>query len=246
MSAKIETKGSFWALIPYPLLADTKVPSGAKMLYLHISGLLNTQGFCADTNAYLAERMQCSESSVTSYVSKLAERGYITVVVEPDREKGGNRRRIYPVIAGGISKKSGRGISQVEGGCPKNLGGDVPEICESTINNTKKKMQKEKKPEANAEEKLCALCAAYSREAGEAMGRFLSMRREIGKPVKSKQAATMLLNRLKKLSGEDAAHMVLLLDKATERQWLSLYALREDEQPGTAARKVDTEGLVFL
>lgn len=246
MSAKIDTKGSFWALIPYPLLADAKVPASAKMLYLHISGLLNTQGFCADTNAYLAERMQCSESSVTSYVSKLAERGYLTVEVEPDHEKGGNRRRIYPVIAGGMCQKSGRGMSQVCGDIPKTWEKDVPSFCESTINNNKKKIEKEKKPEANAEADLLCACESYGIAVKTAMQRFLAMRTELKKPIKSKQAATMLLNRLLKLSGADPAHMVALLDKATERQWLSLYALREDEQPTPQRREVDTGGVRFL
>lgn len=251
----IEEKGSFWALIPCPLLMDKHVSDGAKMLYLHISGLLNTQGFCADTNAFLAERMGVSEASISRYVALLAKRGYVKMEVEPNRETGGNTRKIYPVISGGISSNLTRGISSnltrgissIEGGCPQNCGGDVLNFDESTINsNNKKKIEKEKTPKQEATDALLSACEGAGAPVAEAMNRFLAMRKEIGKPVKSKQAATMLWNKLTALSKGNAPTMVMLLDTATERQWLSLYAPRADEPPEAPQRRVDTGGVRFL
>ena len=78
------------------------------------------------------------------------------------------------------------------------------------------------------------------------MGRFLKMRIEIKKPVKSKQAATLLWNKLMSLSDGDSANMAALLDLATERQWLSVFPLKDDELPKPKAREVDTGGVRFL
>ena len=72
------------------------------------------------------------------------------------------------------------------------------------------------------------------------------MRVEIKKPVKSKQAATLLWNKLMNLSDGDSANMAALLDLATERQWLSVFPLKDDELPKTPKREVDTGGVRFL
>lgn len=242
-----EEKGSFWALIPCPLLMDKHVSDGAKMLYLYISGLLNTQGFCTDTNAFLAERMGVSETSISRYVALLANRGYVSMTVEPNRETGGNTRKISPVISGGMSSNLTRGMSSIDGGCTQNCGGDIRNFDESTINsNNKKKIEKEKTPKQEATDALLSACEGAGAPVVEAMNRFLAMRKEIGKPVRSKQAATMLWNKLTALSKGNAPMMVMLLDTATERQWLSLYAPRTDDVPETPTRRVDTGGVRFL
>ena len=85
------------------------------------------------------------------------------------------------------------------------------------------------------------------------MQRFLQMRVEIKKPVKSMQAAAMLWNKLVKLSAGAPDYMVALLDKATERQWLSLFPLKDDELPQSRqaapadnAGRVDLSGVEFV
>ena len=67
------------------------------------------------------------------------------------------------------------------------------------------------------------------------------------------QAAAMLWNKLVKLSAGDADYMVALLDKATERQWLSLFPLKDDELPqrrqtvpADNAGRVDLSGVEFV
>lgn len=93
---------------------------------------------------------------------------------------------------------------------------------------------------------LLERCEPFGIEVVNAMQSFLSMREELKKPVKSQQSATMLWNKLMNLSGGDAAHMAALLNLATERQWLSVFPLKDDELPKAQKREVDTGGVRFL
>lgn len=78
------------------------------------------------------------------------------------------------------------------------------------------------------------------------MQSFLMMRAELKKPIQSERSATMLWNKLQRMSGGDPACMVALLDKSTERQWLSVFPLEDDELPKAQKREVDTGGVRFL
>ena len=118
----------------------------------------------------------------------------------------------------------------------------------------KKKKEKEKPQSADAvASALLYKCELNGQPLVDAMQRFLQMRVEIKKPVKSMQAAAMLWNKLVKLSAGDADYMVALLDKATERQWLSLFPLKDDELPqrrqtvpADNAGRVDLSGVEFV
>lgn len=120
-----------------------------------------------------------------------------------------------------------------------------------------KKIEKKKKEKENAAAVAAASlldrCEPYGPDVVTAMQKFLQMRTELKKPLKSKQAATMLWNNLLHLSYGDPAWMAKLLDKANEHQWLTVYQLKDDELPKTtpAAAKaessvVDTRGLRFV
>lgn len=117
-------------------------------------------------------------------------------------------------------------------------------------------MKKEKEKPQSADAVASALlykCEVNGQPLVDAMQRFLQMRVEIKKPVKSMQAAAMLWNKLVKLSAGDPAYMVAMLDKATERQWLSLFPLKDDELPqrrqtvsADNAGRVDLSGVEFV
>ena len=64
---------------------------------------------------------------------------------------------------------------------------------------------------------------------------FLDNRIELKKPVKTKRSATLLVNKLTKLSGGDNALKVALLDEATLHDWLSVFPLKLDGNPSRSA-----------
>ena len=254
---------AFWAVIPATVLDDMSLPANAKILYGVLSSLMRREGYCWPSNAQLAEAMHCSEDVISRWVAALGKAGHIRIVVEPNRKIGGNIRYISPSIQqplipetqGGMSDEYPRGMSD------KNPGdiGQTSEILykDGYKKENKKKKKKEKEnPQAAfaAASSLLSGCEAYGHEVTEAMQRFLSMREELKKPIKSGQSATMLWNKLVSLSGGSAPHMAALLDKATECQWLSLYQLKDDElarlkpeapQAGDGGT-VDLSGLRFV
>lgn len=85
------------------------------------------------------------------------------------------------------------------------------------------------------------------------MSNFLGMRKELDKPLVSERSATMLWNKLIKLSSGDPQHMLALFERAVENQWLSLYQLKPDElaqlhraAPADNAGRVDLSGVEFV
>lgn len=251
---------AFWAVIPATVLDDMSIPANAKILYGVISTLTQRSGFCWATNAQLAEAMHCSEDIISRWVGQLVKSGHVVISVSPNRKDGGNVRKIYPALPepvlsedGGMSAEWPTGISAEN---PRGVG----QKAESYIKNNIKNKKEKKKEKENAAPTACAVvssllvsCEKYGLDVAKAMQRFLTMRQEMKKPVKSKQAATMLWNKLLSLSEGDGAHMAALLDKATECQWLSLYQLKSDEldrlHGGSAPDEsgtVDLSGLRFV
>lgn len=251
---------AFWAVVPATVLDDMSLPANAKILYGVLSSLMRREGFCWPSNAQLAEAMHCSEDVISRWVAALAKAGHIRIMIEPNRKTGGKIRRIYPSLPEPALLDNSGGYSDV---CPSTYSDKNPRVVgqksESIYKDGYKKEKKKKekeKPQAACAAALSILsqCAEYGRDVTAAMQRFLSMRDELKKPIKSAQAATMLWNKLINLSGGNAHHMAALLDKATECQWLSLYQLKDDElgrlQRGAPqadeAGTIDLSGLRFV
>lgn len=251
---------AFWSVIPATVLDDMSIPANAKILYGVLSSLMRREGYCWPSNAQLAEAMHCSEDVVKRWVSALAEAGHIRVRIEPNRKVGGKIRYISPVLAEPSITPSQDGYGDK---CPGTYGDKNPRVGGQTSpsiykdgykKENKKKKEKEKPQSADAvASALLYKCELNGKPLVDAMQRFLQMRVEIKKPVKSMQAAAMLWNKLVKLSAGDPDYMVALLDKATERQWLSLFPLKDDELPQNRqavpadnAGRVDLSGVEFV
>lgn len=241
---------AFWSVIPATVLDDMSIPANAKILYGVLSSLMRSEGYCWPSNAQLAEAMHCSEDTASRLVAALDKAGHIRVFVLPNRKTGGSIRRIYPSLPepvfdaqDGYSAKMPSTYSAKK---PRVLGKNAePYIMMDNKKIEKKKKEKENTAAMAAASSILDRCAAFGFDVESAMQRFLQMRMEIKKPVKSKQSATMLWNKMLDLSNGDASQMVKLLDKATEHQWLSLYPLKDDELPIQSA-SVDTGGMRVL
>lgn len=239
---------AFWSVIPATVLDDMSLPANAKILYGVLSSLMQREGYCWASNAQLAEAMHCSEDAVSRWVAALSGAQHIHVTVEPNRKSGGKVRRIWPSLPEPVLTEPSGGYSDK---MPSTYSAKKPRVPGQTsvsqLNNKKIKKKREKASSSAVVASLFQRCDQYGMDVAQAMQRFLSMRAEIGKPLESEQAATMLWNKFMNLSGEDPAHMIALLDTATERQWRSLYALKDDELPAAPARReVSTEGVRFL
>lgn len=241
-------------MIPATVLDDEELPANAKILYGVLSSLMRREGYCWATNAQLAAAMHCSEDVIMRWISALSKGGHIRVQTEPNRKTGGKIRYIFPALQ---EPKLSRQPADSEAGymdknpgtyMDKNPGVHGQTSSSLYIEKNKNKKRKEKAPASAVVSSLFLRCDQYGMEVAQAMQRFLTMRSEIGKPLESEQAATMLWNKLMKLSAGSPAHMVALLTKATERQWRTIFQLDEDElaELHPARREVETGGVRFL
>lgn len=251
---------AFWSVIPATVLDDMSIPANAKILYGVLSSLMRREGYCWPSNAQLAEAMHCSEDVVKRWVSALAEAGHIRVRIEPNRKVGGKIRYISPVLAEPSITPSQDGYGDE---CPGTYGDKLPRVGGQTSpsiykdgykKENKKKKEKEKPQSADAvASALLDRCDTYGADVRAAMSNFLEMRKELDKPLVSERSATMLWNKLIKLSSGDPQHMIALFERAVENQWLSLYQLKPDElaqlhraDPADNAGRVDLSGVEFV
>ncbi len=78
---------SYFGILPAAVRYDDMLPSGAKLLYADISALCRFHGLCRAPNSYFARRFQVSISTVSRWIARLLERGYVTA----DFERGFRR-----------------------------------------------------------------------------------------------------------------------------------------------------------
>jgi DNA-binding MarR family transcriptional regulator len=91
----------FDVVIPSHLLLNRDIESSAKVFYAIVRNLTNFEGYCYDTNKYLAELMDVDVSTIQKWLRSLERAGYIEVEFESDQSSA--TRKIS--IANKYSKK---------------------------------------------------------------------------------------------------------------------------------------------
>jgi len=74
-----------YIIIPAAVRYDRRLPYGAKLLYGDIYALTHQQGYCFATNGYFAELFDCTDVTISNWIRKLKEAGYITISYNPHR-----------------------------------------------------------------------------------------------------------------------------------------------------------------
>lgn len=69
---------NLYMVIPTLVGIDKELPFGARVLYGLISSLSHKEGYCWATNAYFADILGVSKSSISNWISLLQKKGYIT------------------------------------------------------------------------------------------------------------------------------------------------------------------------
>jgi len=76
-------KPSYYAIIPANVRYSDLKPN-AKLLYGEITALSNKHGFCFASNNYFAELYNVNKNTISSWISELNKKGFITVKIERD------------------------------------------------------------------------------------------------------------------------------------------------------------------
>lgn len=261
-------KPGYWAVLPASVRYDETLPANAKLLYAELSALAQVDGYCWASNQHLGELFGVDKKTVSRLISMLADRGYIRVDVERNDAGQVVRRKVFtglfsvtpigeenePETDTPSPQNCGYPSPQCGDPSPQNCGDPSPQNCGGLIkyNNTSIEhtplppKRKYPKDVCDVMKDYCGNDLALVR----AMEAFLDNRIALGKPMKTKRAASTLTNRLEKLSGGDNALKVMLLDEATLHNWLSVYVCDRSGQSGAAARLSDTplrgEGVTYL
>ena len=72
-------KPTYYAIIPAIVRYDDDLSSSEKLLYAEITALCNTTGECFASNAYFANLYSKDKVTISRWMSKLKDKGYIHV-----------------------------------------------------------------------------------------------------------------------------------------------------------------------
>ena len=88
---------SYYAIIPAYIRYNKELKFAERLMYGEITALSNKEGYCFASNRYFAELYGVSQSTISRWISHLAELGSLHVEVIRNEKKEITERRIYIV-----------------------------------------------------------------------------------------------------------------------------------------------------
>lgn len=73
---------AFYSILPANVRYDEELTPNAKLLYSEITALCGERGYCWASNEYFANLYSVSKKSVSTWISQLVKKGYITLELE--------------------------------------------------------------------------------------------------------------------------------------------------------------------
>lgn len=86
---------SYYAIIPATVRYDERLKAAEKLIYGEITSLTNKFGYCFATNKYFSNLYKVTPHTVSSWISHLEKKGYISVDLIRGEKKEIKERRIY-------------------------------------------------------------------------------------------------------------------------------------------------------
>jgi DNA-binding transcriptional ArsR family regulator len=137
---------SYYAIIPANVRYDKELPANAKLLYGEITALCNEKGYCWAGNEYFAKLYKVSKTSVSKWISKLIEQGYITSEIIYREGSKEILHRYLRIVNDPIEEKLKRSTTKLKEPLEEKL--KENNTTNNTLNNTKN-IDKELLPETN-------------------------------------------------------------------------------------------------
>ena len=75
----IDSKPSYYAIIPANVRYDLDLSANAKLLYGEITSLCNSKGYCWASNQYFSSLYNCSDRTIQNLLKQLSDKKYIKI-----------------------------------------------------------------------------------------------------------------------------------------------------------------------
>lgn len=85
-------KPTFYAVIPARVRYDKSLKPNAKLLYGEITALSSKEGYCFASNRYFSNLYEVNKNTISSWISDLKNKGYISVQIIKDGNEVIERR----------------------------------------------------------------------------------------------------------------------------------------------------------
>jgi len=136
----MDEKKSYFAIIPADVRYDKSLIANSKLLYGEITALSNEKGFCWASNSYFSDLYSVSDRSISAWLKKLKDRGYIKIDYEFKGNSNEISRRLISIIAGRklpeVVKKTSEGYRRkLPRGGEENFRDNNTSINNTSINN---------------------------------------------------------------------------------------------------------------
>lgn len=199
---------------------DERLSLKARGLFLLMQSLPDDWNY---TVAGLAKKAGVGKDQIRSGLKELLDVGYL--VKEQTHDEGGKFAGNVYILQEEAPPLSGNPST----GNPST----VFPLTENPTEHNKDKKNKEKKNPLPPVEVYDAIESYIGDdpEYREAFDGFLANRTAMKKPVRTARAINTIINRLRKVNHRETE--IAMLDKATESNWLTVYALKEDELPAS-------------
>jgi hypothetical protein len=211
-----EVNKAYYAVIPANVRYDTELPPNAKLLYGEITALCNQNGYCWATNEYFASLYKCTRQSVSSWIAKLKERGYIDIEL---------------IYREGSKEILHRYIKIIEYPIQKNLNTPIQKNLKdnntSSFNNTSNKKKERKKEKQTSYDEILSVIEYDGLR--DLYYEYIKMRKLIKAPMTDRALKT-LIKKVNELEPVDIIRQKKLLENAIINNWKSVYPLKDEEE----------------
>ncbi len=198
--------------IPKEVWLDERLNALEKIILTEIDSLDNGERGCWASNKYIAEFCQCSETKVSTAISKLIKLGYLYVQSFDGRQRELKSR-----------------LSNFERQNFKNCKTDFKNLKESnTDTNTNNNTEKKKERKSTYDE---ILSAVEDLELRELYYEYIKMRKLIKSPM-TDRALNMLIKKVNDLEPASLERQKKLLEVAIMNNWKSVYPLKDEQMKG--------------
>lgn len=200
--------------IPRDVWLDTRLNALEKIILTEIDSLDMSESGCFASNKYIADFCQCSETKVSTAVSKLIKLGYIYVHSFDGRKR--------------ILKSS---LSNFERQTVKVCEADPQNLQDNNINNNTAIIPvKEKKERKSSFDDLIAAYAGNDEELRELLGEWLKVRKA-KRAAMTDKAIELNLRKLNKLAYDSGMGVHEYLREVICRGWQAFYVINNYSKP---------------